>query len=194
VIASGIGGVHTLLSNYDLLKEKGPRRVSPLAIPMLMPNGPAASVALEVGARGGVHTPVSACSSGAEAMAYALNLIRSGRVDVVIAGGTRPRSTARGRIRRMMALSGATTADRASAIRQGQDGSCWVGAGWSCWSRRPGPAGRGSTPVAGAGSLGRAPIADPVGRRDQGDARPWPTRTSADQIVHINATQPRPRR
>ena len=88
VVASGIGGVHTLLSNYDLLKEKGPRRVSPLAIPMLMPNGPAASVALDVGARGGVHTPVSACSSGAEAMAYGLNLIRSGRVDVVIAGGT----------------------------------------------------------------------------------------------------------
>ena len=88
VVASGIGGVHTLLSNYDVLKEKGPRRVSPLAIPMLMPNGPAASVALEVGARGGVHTPVSACSSGAEAMAYGLNLIRSGRVDVVIAGGT----------------------------------------------------------------------------------------------------------
>ncbi|HKA67602.1 MAG TPA: beta-ketoacyl-ACP synthase II [Actinomycetes bacterium] len=88
VVASGIGGVHTLLSNYDLLKEKGPRRVSPLAIPMLMPNGPAASVALEVGARGGVHTPVSACSSGAEAMAYGLNMIRSGRVDVVIAGGT----------------------------------------------------------------------------------------------------------
>ena len=88
VVASGIGGVHTLLSNYDVLKEKGPRRVSPLAIPMLMPNGPAASVALEVGARGGVHTPVSACSSGAEAMADGLNLIRSGRVDVVIAGGT----------------------------------------------------------------------------------------------------------
>ncbi|HEX2498203.1 MAG: beta-ketoacyl-ACP synthase II [Actinomycetes bacterium] len=88
VVASGIGGVHTLLSNYDVLKEKGPRRVSPLAIPMLMPNGPAASVALEVGARGGVHTPVSACSSGAEAVAYGLNMIRSGRVDVVIAGGT----------------------------------------------------------------------------------------------------------
>ena len=88
VVASGIGGVHTLLSNYDILKEKGPRRVSPLAIPMLMPNGPAASVALEVGARGGVHTPVSACSSGAEAIANGLNLIRSGRVDVVIAGGT----------------------------------------------------------------------------------------------------------
>ncbi|HKE51094.1 MAG TPA: beta-ketoacyl-ACP synthase II [Actinomycetes bacterium] len=88
VVASGIGGVHTLLSNYDILKEKGPRRVSPLAIPMLMPNGPAASVALEVGARGGVHTPVSACSSGAEAIANGLSLIRSGRVDVVIAGGT----------------------------------------------------------------------------------------------------------
>ncbi|MCI0689911.1 MAG: beta-ketoacyl-ACP synthase II [Sporichthyaceae bacterium] len=88
VVASGIGGVHTLLNNYDVLKEKGARRVSPLAIPMLMPNSPAANVALEVGAKGGVHTPVSACSSGAEAIAYGLNLIRSGKVDVVLAGGT----------------------------------------------------------------------------------------------------------
>lgn len=88
VIASGIGGVTTLLSNYDALKEKGPRRVSPLAIPMLMPNSPAASVGLEVGARAGVHTPVSACASGAEAIAYGLEMIRSGRADVVVAGGT----------------------------------------------------------------------------------------------------------
>lgn len=88
VCASGIGGLHTLLSNYDLLRDVGPRKVSPLAIPMLMPNSPAANVSLEVDARAGVHTPVSACSSGAEAIAYGLDMIRSGRADVVVAGGT----------------------------------------------------------------------------------------------------------
>jgi 3-oxoacyl-[acyl-carrier-protein] synthase II len=87
-IASGIGGVQTLLSNYDNLLAKGPRRVSPVAIPMLMPNGPAAQVGLAVGARAGVHTPVSACASGNESIAMALDMIRAGRADVVVAGGT----------------------------------------------------------------------------------------------------------
>ncbi len=88
VIGSGIGGVHTLLDQWDTLKEKGVRRVFPLAVPMLMPNGPAAAVSLELGARAGAHTPVSACSSGAEAIGYAVQMIRSGRADVVVAGGT----------------------------------------------------------------------------------------------------------
>ena len=87
-MGSGIGGVWTLLSQWDTLKEKGPRRVFPLAVPMLMPNGPAAAVSLELGARAGAHTPVSACASGAEAMGFALEMIRSGRADVVVAGGT----------------------------------------------------------------------------------------------------------
>src|SRR5690349_17217404 len=87
-IASGIGGVTTLLSNYDVLLEKGPRRVSPLAVPMLMPNAPAAQISLYVGARAAVNTPVSACASGNEAIALALDQIRLGRADVVVAGGT----------------------------------------------------------------------------------------------------------
>ena len=87
-VGSGIGGVWTLLSQWDTLKEKGPRRVYPLAVPMLMPNGPAAAISLDLGARAGAHTPVSACASGAEGMGYAVQLIRSGRADVVIAGGT----------------------------------------------------------------------------------------------------------
>ena len=66
-MASGIGGVTTLLANYDILLEKGPRRVSPLAVPMLMPNAPAAQISLYVGARAAVNTPVSACASGNEA-------------------------------------------------------------------------------------------------------------------------------
>jgi 3-oxoacyl-[acyl-carrier-protein] synthase II len=88
VCASGIGGLHTLLGNYDQLTEHGSRKVSPLAIPMLMPNSPAANVGLELQARAGVHTPVSACSSGSEAIAYGLDMIRSGRADIVVAGGT----------------------------------------------------------------------------------------------------------
>ena len=88
VIASGIGGVLTLLGGYDTLKEKGARRVSPHTVPMLMPNGPAAQVGLELKAQAGVHTPVSACASGAEGIGYALDMIRNGRADVVVAGGT----------------------------------------------------------------------------------------------------------
>ncbi len=88
VIASGIGGVTTLLDQYDVLKEKGVRRVSPHTVPMLMPNGPSANVGLAVGARAGVHTPVSACASGAEAIGYGIEMIRTGRADVVVAGGT----------------------------------------------------------------------------------------------------------
>ncbi|MGL4172617.1 MAG: beta-ketoacyl-ACP synthase II [Actinomycetota bacterium] len=87
-IASGIGGINTILDSYDVLREKGPRRVFPLTVPMLMPNGPAAAVSLEFGARAGVHTPVSACSSGAEAITAAVRMIEEGRADVVIAGGT----------------------------------------------------------------------------------------------------------
>jgi 3-oxoacyl-[acyl-carrier-protein] synthase II len=87
-VASGIGGVTTLLANYDTLLEKGPRRVSPLAVPMLMPNAPAANISLYVGARAAVNTPVSACASGNEGISLALDQIRLGRADVVVAGGT----------------------------------------------------------------------------------------------------------
>jgi 3-oxoacyl-[acyl-carrier-protein] synthase II len=87
VIASGIGGVITLLDQFDNLKEKGARGVSPHTVPMLMPNGPAANVGLELQAKAGVHAPVSACASGAEAIGYALEMIRSNRADVIVSGG-----------------------------------------------------------------------------------------------------------
>jgi 3-oxoacyl-[acyl-carrier-protein] synthase II len=86
--ASGIGGMQTLLSNWDILKEKGPRRVSPLAIPMLMANAPAANISLRIGAQAGVHTPVSACASSNESISLGLDMIRLGRADVVLVGGT----------------------------------------------------------------------------------------------------------
>ena len=87
VIASGIGGVTTLLDQYDILREKGARLVSPHTVPMLMPNGPAANVGLELQAKAGVHTPVSACASGAEAIGYAFEMISNNRADVVVSGG-----------------------------------------------------------------------------------------------------------
>jgi len=87
VIGSGIGGALTILGQYDVLKARGPRGVSPHLVPMLMPNGPAATVGLELGARAGVHATVSACASGAEALALAVQMLRDGRADVVVAGG-----------------------------------------------------------------------------------------------------------
>jgi 3-oxoacyl-[acyl-carrier-protein] synthase II len=88
VVGTGIGGAITLLDSWDTLREKGARRVSPHTIPMLMPNGAAAWVGIELGAKAGVHTTVSACASGAEAVAYGAQMIRTGRADVVVVGGT----------------------------------------------------------------------------------------------------------
>ncbi len=87
-IGSGIGGAQTLLAQDDILEASGPRRVSPHTVPMLMPNGPAAWVGLELGAQAGVHSVASACATGAEAIALGLDMIRAGRADVVVAGGT----------------------------------------------------------------------------------------------------------
>ncbi|HTK62311.1 MAG TPA: beta-ketoacyl-[acyl-carrier-protein] synthase family protein [Pseudonocardia sp.] len=87
VIGTGIGGAVTLLGQDDIMENDGVRKVSPLTIPMLMPNGPAAHVGLEFGSRAGVHAPVSACASGAEALAWAWRMLKANEVDVVIAGG-----------------------------------------------------------------------------------------------------------
>jgi 3-oxoacyl-[acyl-carrier-protein] synthase II len=87
-VASGIGGIGSILSAYDTMREKGWQRLSPYTVPMLMPNGAAGWLSLEFGARAGAHATVSACASGAEAIGYALEMIRSGRADVVVAGGT----------------------------------------------------------------------------------------------------------
>ncbi|MGE3285783.1 MAG: beta-ketoacyl synthase [Pseudonocardia sp.] len=87
IVGTGIGGALTLLQQDDLLETEGLRKVSPLTIPMLMPNGPAAYVGLEFGAAAGVHAPVSACASGSEALAWAWRMLKANEVDVVLAGG-----------------------------------------------------------------------------------------------------------
>ncbi|MEU8900741.1 KasA/KasB family beta-ketoacyl-ACP synthase [Nocardia sp. NPDC048505] len=86
-IGTGLGGADALITAVDAMRAGGYRKVSPMAVPMVMPNGPAATVGLEIGARGGVFAPVSACSSGSEAIAHAWRLIRTGEADVVVAGG-----------------------------------------------------------------------------------------------------------
>ena len=87
-VSPGMGPVLSVMEAWDTLREKGPRRVLPTAVPALMPNAPAAAVGIELGAHGGIHAPVSACASGAEAIAYGVDLIALGRADVVVAGGT----------------------------------------------------------------------------------------------------------
>ena len=86
--STGIGGVWTLLDAWDTLRERGPRRVLPMTVPMLMPNGPAAAIGMDLHARAGIHTVVSACASSTEALVNAYNHIQSGLADVVIAGGS----------------------------------------------------------------------------------------------------------
>ena len=85
--STGIGGVWTLLDAYATLQERGPRRVLPMTVPMLMPNGPAAAIGMDLAAQGGVRTAVSACASSTEAIANAYNRLQTGEVDIVIAGG-----------------------------------------------------------------------------------------------------------
>jgi 3-oxoacyl-[acyl-carrier-protein] synthase II len=86
--ATGIGGLNTLLDAWDVMKEKGARRVLPMTIPMLMPNAAAAAISMDLETRGGARTCVSACASGTESIANAVDHLRAGIADVVICGGT----------------------------------------------------------------------------------------------------------
>jgi 3-oxoacyl-[acyl-carrier-protein] synthase II len=86
--ATGIGGVWTLLDAWDTLREKGPRRVMPMTVPMLMPNAAAGNLSLHFGARAYARTVASACASSTESIVNAVEHLRQGLADVVIAGGT----------------------------------------------------------------------------------------------------------
>jgi 3-oxoacyl-[acyl-carrier-protein] synthase II len=86
--ATGIGGLWTLMDAWDTLKEKGPRRVLPMTVPMLMPNAAAAAISMNLGARAFARTDVSACASSTESIANAYDHLQQGLADVVIAGGS----------------------------------------------------------------------------------------------------------
>ena len=88
VVSAGIGGISSTVTAYETLQARGWRRLSPFTVPMLIPNGAAGLIGIELKAQAGVHTTVSACASGAEAIGYAIDMIRCGRADVVLAGGT----------------------------------------------------------------------------------------------------------
>jgi len=200
VVSSGIGGVASTLSAYDTLKAKGWQRLSPFTVPMLMPNGAAGWIAIELGARAGVHTTVSACASGAEAIGYGMDMIRSGRADVVLAGGTEA-AIIQLNIAAFAAMRALSTRndepERASRpFDKGRDGFVLgEGAGMVVLESAEHAAGRGAAVHAVAAGVGYSSDAhhiaqpDPEGtglklvlRRVLADADIEP-----EQVVHVNA-------
>lgn len=186
-VSTGLGGLWTLMDSWDTLKERGPRRVLPMTVPMLMPNSSAAYVSLDVGAKAGVHTTTSACASGAEAVAYGLEMIRSGRADIVVTGGTEASVHALpiAAFARMQALSTRNDSPRLPRVRMTPPGtgSCSGRAPvHSSWSARtmPVPAGPRSTPGSPGRDSARMRTTSPppsrrVRARSAPCARRWPT-------------------
>lgn len=86
-VGTGMGGTETLLESTAKLESGGYRKVSPITVPAIMPNGPAATIGLDIGAKAGIHTPVSACASGTEAIAMAWRMIAMGEADIMVSGG-----------------------------------------------------------------------------------------------------------
>lgn len=200
VIGTGIGGVTSLIHQHDIILEKGASRVSPLLIPMDMPNGPAAYVGLEVGARAGVHTPVSACASGAEAVAYGMDLIQLGRADVVVVGGTEacvhPLTISGFAQMRAMSTRNDEPARASRPFDKGRDGFVLgEGAGVLVIERASFAAARGATPyavLAGAGVTADSHdivLPDPDGGGQRRAARLAVERAGLDvsDVVHVNA-------
>jgi len=200
VVSSGIGGVASTLAAYDTLREKGWQRLSPYTIPMLMPNGSAGWISLEVGARAGVHTTVSACASGAEAIGYAMDMIRSGRADMVLAGGTEA-AIMQLNIAAFAAMRALSTRNdepqRASRpFDKGRDGFVLgEGAGMVVLESAEHAARRGATVYAVAAGAGYSADAHHIAQPDPSGAGIVSAigrvladaRISPDQVVHVNA-------
>ena len=199
-VSSGIGGIASTLSAYDTLRDKGWQRLSPFTVPMLMPNGAAGWISIELGAKAGVHCAVSACASGAEAIGYAIDMIRSGRADVVVAGGTEA-AIIQLNLAAFAAMRAVSTRNeepqRASRpFDKGRDGFVLgEGAGMVVLESEEHAAARGATVYAVAAGAGYSADAhhiaqpDPDGtgirsamRRALADAGVAP-----EQVVHVNA-------
>jgi 3-oxoacyl-[acyl-carrier-protein] synthase II len=200
VVSSGIGGVASTLNAYDTLREKGWQRLSPFTVPMLMPNGAAGWISIELGARAGVHTTVSACSSGAEAIGYAMDMIRSGRADIVLAGGTEA-AIIQLNIAAFAAMRALSTRndepERASRpFDKGRDGFVLgEGAGMVVLESAEHAARRGANVHAVAAGIGYSADAHHIAQPDpDGSGAILAIRrvladggVAADQIVHVNA-------
>jgi len=198
VIGTGIGGVTSLLSQYDIYKEKGPGRVSPLLIPMNMPNGPAAYVGLDLGAQGGVHTTVSACASSAEAIAHGLDLLQLDRADVVVVGGTEacihPLNIAGFAQMRAMSTRNDEPQRASRPFDKGRDGFVLgEGAGVLVLERRRSAEARGRTPYAVLAGAGITSDAYDIVQPDKaGQVRAMRiaierSAVDVDDVVHVNA-------
>jgi 3-oxoacyl-[acyl-carrier-protein] synthase II len=198
VIGTGIGGVTSLLAQYDLMLDKGPGRVSPLLIPMNMPNGPAAHVGLEFGAQAGVHTTVSACASGSEAIAHGLDLLHLDRADVVVVGGTEacihPLNIAGFAQMRAMSTRNDEPHRASRPWDKGRDGFVLgEGAGVLVLERASGAAARGREPYAVlAGAAITSDAYDIVQPDKSGQVRALTLAVQRsgltfDDVVHINA-------
>jgi 3-oxoacyl-[acyl-carrier-protein] synthase II len=200
VVSSGIGGVASTLNAYDTLREKGWQRLSPFTVPMLMPNGAAGWISIELGARAGVHTTVSACSSGAEAIGYAMDMIKSGRADVVLAGGTEA-AIIQLNIAAFAAMRALSTRndepERASRpFDKGRDGFVLgEGAGMVVLESAEHAARRGATVHAVTAGVGYSADAHHIAQPDpEGRGAILAIRralanggVAADQVVHVNA-------
>ena len=200
VVSSGIGGVASTLSAYDTLKAKGWQRLSPFTVPMLMPNGSAGWISLELGARAGVHTTVSACASGAEAIGYAMDMIRAGRADVVLAGGTEAAimelNIAAFAAMRALSTRNDEPARASRPFDKGRDGFVLgEGAAMLVLESAEHAAGRGATVYATAAGVGYSADAHHIAQPepDGTGARLAVSRAIADaeldpaQVVHVNA-------
>jgi len=200
VVASGIGGIASTLNAYDTLREKGWQRLSPFTVPMLMPNGAAGWISLELGAKAGVHCTVSACASGAEAIGYGIDMIRSGRADVVVAGGTEA-AIIELNLAAFAAMRAVSTRNdepqRASRpFDKGRDGFVLgEGAGIVVLESEEHAAARGATVYAVAAGAGYSADAHHIAQPDPDGTgiRSAITRALADasvtpeQVVHVNA-------
>ncbi|WP_300606246.1 beta-ketoacyl synthase [Trebonia sp.] len=199
-VTSGIGGIGSTLTAYDTLREKGWERISPYTVPMLMPNGAAGWISIELGARAGAHALVSACASGAEAIGYGIDMIRSGRADVVVAGGTEAAIMALniGAFARMGAMSTRNDEpERASRpFDKGRDGFVLgEGAGVVVLESLPHALARGARIYAVAAGAGYSADAfhishgspDGAGVRFAIETAMRDARISPSQVVHVNA-------
>jgi 3-oxoacyl-[acyl-carrier-protein] synthase II len=200
VFGTGIGGVTSLIFQHDVLLEKGAARVSPYLIPMNMPNGPAAYVGLEIGARAGVHTPVSACASGAEAIAYGLDLLHLDRADVVLVGGAEacihPLTISGFANMRAMSTRNDDPLHASRPFDKQRDGFVLgEGAGALVLERRAHAVGRGREPYAVLGGAGVTSdshdivLPDPAGNGQRRAAKLAIERAGIDytDVVHVNA-------
>lgn len=199
-VSSGIGGLISTLDAYDMLKAEGWRRISPYTNPMLMANGPAAWIGIELNARAGVHATVSACASGAEAIGYGIEMIRSGRADVVVAGGAdaciHPLAIAAFAAMRALSVRNAEPQRASRPFDKGRDGFVLgEGAGMVVLESLPHAAARGAVVHAVAAGVGYSASAHHIAHahpdgidgaraieRALVDARVAPA-----QIVHVNA-------